>query len=887
MKARNSLLFAALGAVALLLFAPFLFEGRVLWSQDIGRVYYPVASLLRETLRTGDLSRLLWCPELGAGFPLVADGVTTPFYPPHWPLLVLLHPAQALTAALFVAFLASGLAMAAFVRTLGLGHAAAAVAGLVYAWSGFAVGHAVHVNVVAGLPFLPLMLLFLERAARGAPRRNVTLAGLSFGLQCLGGHPQVALMSAALGVGYALVRLWPPRMSARDLARLAGLVALFVALGAGISAIYYLPMAELAGQSVRPEGGLSHARAVAYALPLPHLVTAVSPFFFFDASTGAYQGAWNPVEMALYAGLPTVVLAGIALWSRPRDPLARFFAAAALIALLLALGDATPLYGLLHSLPIFRGLRAPARYVLLVDAALAVLAALGLDSLQNEAGATVSRRARLVLAAAAVLAVGVPFAEPLWRGRLAGDGWRDAEWAQGAPALLAAKAWLPLLWLALTATWLWRRPRTGASWWPAAGAALVAADLSVFAATSFSTQWVRPDTVLRPDAAHALAASAGHGRAYVVSGPEPWRSASNLPVVHGFRSLNAYVSLPLARHALYMRAFWLSDQTARGLLDAAAVTSVVDSWRRPLDPRSMLGGEEFSPRHPLAGLGPGRQERDVRFRLTGVAADRIQLVTSLQEAAEIRQDAGVARVTLEATMGPPLTFSLRAGRETAEGSFYLARFAWPETRRLISLRIEYTAGRGRLLLFGGTVGGTESGVVHLSPFMREGYRRVREKAGAVLYENERARPRAFAVHRIVVASSPSEAVRRLATGEVRPEEAVVLEDPGAPATAGAGPSVVSIQIDEPLRVELTATMKGDGYVVLADTTYPGWRATVDGVSAPIFAANGLFRAVFVRGGSHHVRFEYRPRSLHLGAAITAVTAALAVGLGLTSRARAS
>ena len=288
----------------------------------------------------------------------------------------------------------------------------------------------------------------------------------------------------------------------------------------------------------------------------------------------------------------------------------------------------------------------------------------------------------------------------------------------------------------------------------------------------------------------------------------------------------------------------------------------------------MLGGEEFSPRHPLAGLGPGRQEREVRFRLAGVVADRIQLVTSLHGAAEILQDTEVARVTVEATTGPPLTFRLRAGRETAErlhdervahvqpaphlsawslvdrrseGAFYLARFAWPGTRRLVSLRIRYTAGRGRLLLFGGTVGGSEPGVVSLSPFMREGYRPVREEAGAVLYENERARPRAFAVHRIVVASTPREAIRRLATGEVRPEEAVVLEDPTAPATAGAGPSVVSIQIDEPLRVELLATMKGDGYVVLADTIYPGWRATVDGVEAPIFAANGLFRAVCRQG----------------------------------------
>ena len=36
----------------------------------------------------------------------------------------------------------------------------------------------------------------------------------------------------------------------------------------------------------------------------------------------------------------------------------------------------------------------------------------------------------------------------------------------------------------------------------------------------------------------------------------------------------------------------------------------------------------------------------------------------------------------------------------------------------------------RLALFGGTLRGSGPGVVHLSPFMREGYRRVREVAGA-------------------------------------------------------------------------------------------------------------------------------------------------------------
>ena len=86
-------------------------------------------------------------------------------------------------------------------------------------------------------------------------------------------------------------------------------------------------------------------------------------------------------------------------------------------------------------------------------------------------------------------------------------------------------------------------------------------------------------------------------------------------------------------------------------------------------------------------------------------------------------------------------------------------------------------GRGRLLLFGGTVGGSGPGVASLSPFMREGYRPVRETAGAVLYENERARPRAFAVHRIVVASTATRPATSLGLSGSAPG--------GRPASASA------------------------------------------------------------------------------------------------------
>jgi len=73
-------------------------------------------------------------------------------------------------------------------------------------------------------------------------------------------------------------------------------------------------------------------------------------------------------------------------------------------------------------------------------------------------------------------------------------------------------------------------------------------------------------------------------------------------------------------------------------------------------------------------------------------------------------------------------------------------------------------------------------------------------------------------------------------------------------------------------------MNADGYVVLADTFYPGWEATVDGIPAGIKAANGLFRAVFVGSGAHRVRFDYRPRALYWGAAVSAVALVACIAL---------
>jgi uncharacterized membrane protein YfhO len=71
---------------------------------------------------------------------------------------------------------------------------------------------------------------------------------------------------------------------------------------------------------------------------------------------------------------------------------------------------------------------------------------------------------------------------------------------------------------------------------------------------------------------------------------------------------------------------------------------------------------------------------------------------------------------------------------------------------------------------------------------------------------------------------------------------------------------VTIEVDNPQ----------PGYLVLTDTFYPGWRATVDEESAPILRANYLFRAVSLPVGRHTVVFTFRPMTFHVGAAASLV-----------------
>ncbi|HVP56806.1 MAG TPA: hypothetical protein VMU02_01815, partial [bacterium] len=87
---------------------------------------------------------------------------------------------------------------------------------------------------------------------------------------------------------------------------------------------------------------------------------------------------------------------------------------------------------------------------------------------------------------------------------------------------------------------------------------------------------------------------------------------------------------------------------------------------------------------------------------------------------------------------------------------------------------------------------------------------------------------------------------------------------------------VRITSYEPERIALEVQADQEGWLVLQDGFYPGWRAVVDGRSEPIRVTEVGTRAVAVSAGQHAMVMEFKPESLRRGLVITVL--GLAVGV---------
>ncbi len=187
------------------LFIPLLVRGDVPGLGDLCYMFYPGYIFMRDALLDGALP--LWNPYMACGEPFLADIERGVFYPPN--LIYLVMPVSAgvvVSAALHLLLGMTGVyALCRVWRVSGTGAVTAAVA---YGWSSYLITKVAFPSELGSASWFPWVLAAFAWLVESASLRRVALAALAITMQFLAGYPETVVYTVfCLGL-YALRAGW-------------------------------------------------------------------------------------------------------------------------------------------------------------------------------------------------------------------------------------------------------------------------------------------------------------------------------------------------------------------------------------------------------------------------------------------------------------------------------------------------------------------------------------------------------------------------------------------------------------------------------------------------------------------------------------------------------
>jgi membrane protein YfhO len=149
---------------------------------------------------------------------------------------------------------------------------------------------------------------------------------------------------------------------------------------------------------------------------------------------------------------------------------------------------------------------------------------------------------------------------------------------------------------------------------------------------------------------------------------------------------------------------------------------------------------------------------------------------------------------------------------------------------------------------------------------------VYQDAAWKIYERPSASPRAWLVHDAVVEPSPQRALAQLETPGFDPARTALVDAsvPLEPAIPKA-PEEVTFAAIEPNRLEVSVVASSRALLVVSEMFSSGWYASVNGRPARVYRVDAGLRGIALPGGPSRVTMRYMPRSVYIGAALTALT----------------
>lgn len=812
---------------------------------------YAWKRFIRQSLRAGELP--LWNPHIFAGVPFLAAGQHSALYPLSVIFYMLPLPgAYGWFAALHL-FLA-GVFTYLFTRTLRIGRAGSALAGVTFMFSGFMVIRNVFPMIVAAAVWLPVILTAVERIVRRAEggeaslvphMPDVALGTVSFGMVFLAGHPEMYYYIALVAGAYGAWRLAGAHLSSTSQPSLisgASALLCMALLGLGLGAAQWLPLLKLVRHNFRG-GATTFQEVLNWAYPSRRIIALLLPDFFGNPSHHSYFDplAWrfdtlcdhtvtatqsiktvpvtvnalgeridtiywgikNYVEGAGYVGTLPLLLALVGILCRGGKRKG-FFILLAVLSLLFAFGS--PLYIAIYKLPGFDQIHSPFRWIYPYTLAMAILAGMGFDALYDH---TVSDTQHIKF-------------DTLRRGR--------EKWEQAG---LSIGEWLGRHFLPQAALW---------------------GGFLLLGALGLSLYFEERAVALSTRIMHRLSLA-----------PQAFADG-RMFYAYQFRNVALFAT------ALFLGGLALVFRHKLPRLFVVLSIAVVVA-------ELFIIGHSFFP-----AVDPA---------LVGYTTPSIEF---------LQRDDDLYRVTTYVEGGEK-TFQANAGMfydiADVRGYDSIIPRQYVEYMRLIEAQHELKYNRIAPLSKPQSLESPLLDMLNVKYVLtnkthtieREGYTLAYD--GEIrIYRNEEVLPRAFLINRAMVLPDVEERQEALRTFDPR-QVAILEETPPEDFAGGGTPTFQKVESIDYGANEITITFEAaaPSLLVLGDTYFDGWLAfirpadaadpSLEEKSLHIYRANGNFRAVRVPAGRHVVRFKYSPDEVKFGFYISFLAGIMVLlGLGL-------
>jgi len=374
-------------ALSLIFFWKIPFLNETLFAGDMITLNYPFRIFVRECLKENIIP--LWCPYLGYGFPLLAEGQSGIFYPLNILLFTLFNPTSAYNYSVILHFFLAGLFIFIYLQIIEIDTASSLFTSITFMFSGVFITHLTYFNYLSTYIWLPLILGFIELYFRRNNWVYLIFTGVILGIQILSGAPQISPQILLISLIYFLV------VNKQGLSKAIFNLFIILLIGFGLAAIQLLPTYEFLKESSR-SNFLEYEEWTVGSLSLLQLITFLLPNFYGNPFEGVYLGDWNYIDLCGYLGIMPLIL-GIVTVILRRDKYSFLFFGICLLGLLLAFGKYNPLYTLLSHIPIIGSLRIPSRYLYIYTVSISILAGMGFNYLLNVDKRAVQRWLKIII----------------------------------------------------------------------------------------------------------------------------------------------------------------------------------------------------------------------------------------------------------------------------------------------------------------------------------------------------------------------------------------------------------------------------------------------------------------------------------------------------------